>query len=390
MNEIETEALLRAIKIAEFGLYSTTPNPRVGAVIIKNGKIVAEGFHQKAGAEHAEINAINNAQQKGIDLRGATMAVSLEPCCHFNRTPPCSKRLIAEGFSKVLIATIDPNPKVAGGGVAELKNAGIAVEFAYDDIKTLARKLNFSFFYKQQTGLPWTNLKLALFKNGATAFPANTQLQWISNLSSRADVQYWRARSCAILTTAQSVITDNPKLNVRNPPKLYPEQINENSRQPLKIILDRENKLFNIAQAQKLNIFNSGEVLSIINCEAPQKSQLPENINWQFLKLQVENENYFKSLFNELGKLAINELIIEAGAGLAQGLLAENYINQLTLYYASEEQKMGLAINKINSFIPEQLSINSQWQIDDKTKFDGDERVILYSRKDLELLLKVK
>ncbi len=215
----------RALALAARGLYTTDPNPRVGCVLVKDGQIVGEGWHERAGEAHAEVMALRSA---GAAARGATAYVTLEPCSHHGRTPPCADALIAAGILRVICASIDPNPQVAGAGVKRLEGAQIAVSVGLHGAE--ARALNVGFFSRFERGRPWIRLKLAMSLDGRTA-PAGGGRLWISGEASRADVQHWRARSSAILTGAGTVRVDDPRLDVRLD---YGPWV----RQPLRVVLD--------------------------------------------------------------------------------------------------------------------------------------------------------
>jgi diaminohydroxyphosphoribosylaminopyrimidine deaminase/5-amino-6-(5-phosphoribosylamino)uracil reductase len=217
--------LVRALDLAARGLYTTDPNPRVGCVIANADRVLGEGWHERAGEGHAEVLALRAA---GSQARGATAYVSLEPCSHTGRTPPCADALIAAGVARVLCCTRDPNPKVAGGGIERLERAGIEVQVG--TFADEARRLNIGYFSRHERGRPYVRLKLAMSLDGRTA-PAGGGRTWISGDASRADVQSWRARSSAVLTGAGTVRSDDPQLNVR---LNYGPWV----RQPLRVVLD--------------------------------------------------------------------------------------------------------------------------------------------------------
>src|SRR5512146_1066052 len=208
--------MARALRLAERGLYTTQPNPRVGCVIAHGETIVGEGWHQRAGEPHAEVFALREAAERA---RGATAYVTLEPCAHFGRTPPCADALIAAGVARVVAASDDTNPKVAGDGLRRLLAAGIAVDVGL--MREAARELNRGFFSRIERGRPWVRVKLAMSLDGRTAL-ANGASKWITGEAARADVQRWRARSSAILTGSGTVLADNPNLTVRGLEPLSP------------------------------------------------------------------------------------------------------------------------------------------------------------------------
>src|SRR6266481_9548694 len=207
-NPQESVRMARALELAERGLYTTDPNPRVGCVLARDGQVVGEGWHARAGEPHAEVMALRAAAERA---RGAVAYVTLEPCCHTGRTPPCADALIAAGIVRVVCAAVDPNPKVAGGGIKHLEGAGIGVTVGL--LADRARALNIGFFSRFERGRPFIRLKLAMSLDARTAPPSGGSA-WITGEASRADVQMWRARSSAILTGASTVRVDDPRLDV--------------------------------------------------------------------------------------------------------------------------------------------------------------------------------
>ena len=204
------ESMARALRLAELGLYSTTPNPRVACLIVKEGRVVGEGWHQRAGGPHAEIHALRAA---GEQARGATAYVTLEPCSHHGRTPPCAEALVDAGVARVVAAMQDPNPQVAGRGLARLAAAGIAVDCGL--LEGEARELNIGFVSRMTRSRPWLRIKLAASLDGKTALE-NGVSQWITGAPARRDGHRWRARACAILSGIGTVREDDPQLNVRD------------------------------------------------------------------------------------------------------------------------------------------------------------------------------
>ncbi|MCX7151035.1 MAG: bifunctional diaminohydroxyphosphoribosylaminopyrimidine deaminase/5-amino-6-(5-phosphoribosylamino)uracil reductase RibD, partial [Proteobacteria bacterium] len=218
ISEADRLHMAEALRLAEKGLWTTTPNPRVGCVIVNNGKVVGGGWHEKAGGPHAETIALAEA---GARAAGATIYVTLEPCSHHGRTPPCADALVAAKPARVVAAMQDPNPEVAGAGFARLKAAGIAVESGL--MQEEARALNVGFVSRMSRGLPWVRMKIAASLDGRTAL-ANGASQWITGTEARRDGHAWRARACAVLTGIGTVMDDDPQLNVREV---------ETTRQPL-------------------------------------------------------------------------------------------------------------------------------------------------------------
>jgi diaminohydroxyphosphoribosylaminopyrimidine deaminase/5-amino-6-(5-phosphoribosylamino)uracil reductase len=210
-SAIDHAHMARALRLAERGLYTTQPNPRVGCVIAHGETVVGEGWHERAGEPHAEVFALRAA---GAHARGATAYVTLEPCAHFGRTPPCADALIAAGVARVVAAAEDPNPHVDGRGFEKLRAAGIAAEAGL--MRAAAREVNCGFFSRLERGRPWVRVKLAASLDGRTALAGGAS-RWITGEAARADVQYWRARSSAILTGSGTGVADDPRLTVRAP-----------------------------------------------------------------------------------------------------------------------------------------------------------------------------
>ncbi|EKO5201341.1 bifunctional diaminohydroxyphosphoribosylaminopyrimidine deaminase/5-amino-6-(5-phosphoribosylamino)uracil reductase RibD, partial [Vibrio vulnificus] len=237
---IDRQMMLRAIALAKRGLYTTAPNPNVGCVLLRDGEIVGEGFHFRAGEPHAEVHAMRMAGDKA---KGATAYVTLEPCSHYGRTPPCAEGLINAGVSRVVCAMEDPNPQVAGRGFAMLREAGIEVLVGL--LQAEAEALNPAFIKRMKTGMPFVQLKMAASLDGQTAL-ANGNSQWITSPQARRDVQRFRAQSGAILSTSKTVIADNASLNVRwseLPSSVQHALPQEQLRQPTRVVLDRQAEL---------------------------------------------------------------------------------------------------------------------------------------------------
>ncbi|MHB8167892.1 MAG: bifunctional diaminohydroxyphosphoribosylaminopyrimidine deaminase/5-amino-6-(5-phosphoribosylamino)uracil reductase RibD, partial [Sulfuricella sp.] len=222
-SAIDHEYMAQALRLAEKGLYTTTPNPRVGCVIVRDGKVVGSGWHQRAGEPHAEIHALTQA---GELARGATVYVTLEPCSHHGRTPPCAEALIQAGVGRVVVAMVDPNPQVAGEGLTQLQQAGIRTDIGL--LEEEAHQLNLGFVSRMTCGRPWLRLKIAASLDGKTALN-NGVSQWITGADARRDAHRLRARSCAVLTGIGTVLADDPMLNVREV---------ETPRQPLRVVVD--------------------------------------------------------------------------------------------------------------------------------------------------------
>lgn len=322
----------KAQALALEALYITDPNPRVGCVIVKNNKIIGQGFTQKSGEAHAEVMALHDAKNKGYeqDIKGATFYVTLEPCSHFGRTPPCTDTLIKHGAARVVIACLDPNPLVAGKGVAKLQQAGIQVDYPLMFEETLA--LNPGFMSRMVTGMPWTWSKLACSLDGKLALE-NGVSQWITGTSARADGQRWRARSSAVVTGIGTVLADNPLLNVR---------LFELCRQPLRIILDGE-----FCSPIDAAIFNGDPVLVVTYTNNPEKQIALQDkgvevwvvdeagiVNCSHTSKGINKHLNLHYIWTMLAQRGINEIHVEAGSGLNSALLQAGLIDELLVYMA--------------------------------------------------------
>lgn len=313
--------MARALQLAARGLFSTSPNPRVGCVLVRDGMIIGEGWHEKAGAPHAEINALRAAALKvGADgtARNATAYVTLEPCSHHGRTPPCADALIAAGVSRVVVALQDPNPLVAGQGLAKLRAAGIAVDSGL--LANEARELNIGFVSRMTRGRPWLRLKIAASLDGKTAL-ANGQSQWITGPDARRHAHGWRARSCALLAGIGTVRDDNPRLNVRDI---------DTPRQPLRIVVDSRLEI-----SPDAAILAGGNSLIACAIDHPEKSAQLRALGAEIILLpNAQGKVDLPALLQELGRRGINEVMAEAGLKLNGSLLRENCVDELLIYQA--------------------------------------------------------
>ncbi len=306
--------MTQALRLAEKGLYTTTPNPRVGAVIVKGGGVVGSGWHEKAGGPHAEINALASA---GSAARGADLYVTLEPCNHHGRTPPCTDALIQAGISRVVVAMEDPNPLVSGSGIAQLEAAGIKVECGL--LEEEALELNCGFAFRMRLGRPWIRLKVAASLDGRTALE-NGVSQWITGDAARRDGHRLRARSCAILTGIGTVQVDDPMLTVREV---------ETSRQPLKILLDSHMRLPEYAKIL------GGELLVVAASQDVGKKANLEALGAEVVYLSDGNGKVdLARLMCDLAERGINELLVEAGAGVNGALLKSGLVDEIVFYLA--------------------------------------------------------
>ncbi len=310
--------MARALRLAARGLYTTDPNPRVGCVLVNDGQVVGEGWHQFAGGPHAEINAL---AQAGNAAAGATAFVTLEPCCHQGRTPPCSDALIEAGVQRVVFAQQDPNPRVAGKGAARLQAAGITV--ASGVLAAEAVRLNPGFTRRMQSGRPWVRCKLAMSLDGRTAM-ASGESQWITGAQARRDVHRLRARSSAILTGIGTVLADDPSLTAR------PEDTDVEIRQPLRVILDSGLRM--PASTRLLGL--PGETLVVSGAD----TTVPPGIEGDAVSVLrvplVSGRPDLAAVLQHLGSLEINEVHVEAGATLSGALLQAGLVDELVIYMA--------------------------------------------------------
>ena len=314
-----------ALDLAKQGEFTTTPNPSVGCVLVKDGEVVGKGFHAKAGEPHAEVMALREAGEKA---RGATAYVTLEPCSHFGRTPPCAKGLVEAGVSKVIAAMCDPNPQVAGKGLQILNDAGI--ESAVGLLEENAEQLNKGFLKRMRTGKPFVQLKLAMSIDGKTAM-ASGESKWITGAQARADVQQYRAKASAILSTSQTVLADDPSLNVRweeLPSDVKADYPQEKLRQPVRVIFDSTHKV-----RSDFKVFSTESPVWLVGEEDYPLTGFP--VFTDYLQLdRNQGETRLQALMAELGKRQINTLWVEAGATLAGALIAENLVDELIIYMA--------------------------------------------------------
>lgn len=312
--------MAQALRLAARGLNTTTPNPRVGCVIVKDGEVIGEGWHEKAGEPHAEINALRKvgAGTTANRAAGCTAYVTLEPCSHHGRTPPCADALIAAGVARVVAAMRDPNPLVAGRGLEKLRAAGI--EVASGLLEAEARELNIGFVARMTRGKPWLRLKVAASLDGRTAL-ANGKSQWITGPDARRDVHAWRARSCAMLTGIGTVKDDDPRLTVRDV---------ETTRQPLRVVVD-----------SRLEISPGAAILEGGNCliacavdDSAKAAQLRASGADVVVLPNARGKVDLPALMLELGRRGINEVMTEAGAKLNGSLLREGCVDELLIYQA--------------------------------------------------------
>ncbi|WP_352297375.1 bifunctional diaminohydroxyphosphoribosylaminopyrimidine deaminase/5-amino-6-(5-phosphoribosylamino)uracil reductase RibD [Pseudoalteromonas sp. 20-MNA-CIBAN-0454] len=321
-NQDDEMYMARAIELAKKGRFTTTPNPNVGCVLVKNNEIVGEGFHQLAGQGHAEVNALAMA---GSKAKGATAYVTLEPCSHYGRTPPCAEGLKAAGVVKVIAAMVDSNPQVAGKGLKILSDAGI--EVAYGLLEAQARALNLGFFKRMEHGLPYVTCKMAASIDGKTALN-NGQSKWITGAAARQDVQLYRAQSCAILTGADTVLVDDAKLNVRKNelPQALPTQLP--LRQPVRVIIDSQNRL-----TPNLALFAIESEIIIFTTKVDKSQHWPHFV--KHIVVTASNSKVdLTAVLKKLAKLQFNTVWLEVGATLAGKMVELDLIDEFIFYLA--------------------------------------------------------
>ncbi|HQV07963.1 MAG TPA: bifunctional diaminohydroxyphosphoribosylaminopyrimidine deaminase/5-amino-6-(5-phosphoribosylamino)uracil reductase RibD [Thauera sp.] len=308
-------AMARALQLAARGLTTTSPNPRVGCVLMHDGRIVGEGWHARAGEPHAEIHALRAA---GSAARGATAYVTLEPCSHHGRTPPCADALIEAGVARVVSAMEDPNPLVAGQGMARLRAAGIITEHGL--LASEAHELNIGFVSRMSRGRPWVRLKAAATLDGKTALN-NGVSQWITGPAARADGHRWRARACAILTGIGTVREDDPQLTVRDVPC---------SRQPLRVLVDAT-----LAVSPEARILQGEPILiATASANATRIQALSARGHDVLVLPNAAGKVDLPRLMTEFGTRGLNEVHVEAGFKLNGSLLREGCVDELLLYLA--------------------------------------------------------
>ena len=349
------EFMTRAIELARKGLYTTTPNPRVGCVIVQEQLTVGEGWHHRAGEPHAEVVALAEAAGQ---LRGATVYVTLEPCSHFGRTPPCVDALIDAQVGRVIVAMQDPNPSVDGRGLKRLRDAGIEVRCGL--LEQEARELNIGFVSRMSRNRPWVRLKLATSLDGLTALPDGTS-QWITCEAARRDGHAWRARACAILTGIGTVRDDNPQLSVR---------LVETPRQPMKVVVD-----------SRLEIDLEAAVLkgapTLIACAIDNPAKVRELQDRGCEVLPMANGRGkvdLAALMTELAVRGINELHVEAGHKLNGSLIQAGMVDELLMYLAPSLLGKGLPGFELDA--PPDLAHCRMLRFTDVERFGADLRVL--------------
>lgn len=315
----DAEFMSRALHLAERGLYTTDPNPRVGCVIVKDGQIVGEGWHRQAGGPHAEVEAL---RQSGARAHGATAYVSLEPCCHHGKTPPCTDALISAGIARVVAAMKDPNPRVAGEGLKTLRDAGVDV--ACGLLENAATALNPGFCKRMKTGRPYIRSKLAMSLDGRTALPSG-ESKWITGEDARRDAHRLRARSSAIVTGIGTALQDDPELTAR-----LPETAGE-ILQPVRVVLDSR-----LRMAANMHLAGGGNravVLTTVSDEERTQT-LSDSFDIETLPATLDGRLDLTAVVDWLGHRQFNEVLVEAGPTLNGALLRENLVDEWVIYLA--------------------------------------------------------
>ena len=345
----------RALALAKRGMYTTDPNPRVGCVLVKNGEVIGEGYTQPAGQDHAEIRALKDARSRGHDLRGATAYVTLEPCSHFGRTPPCANALIEAQVERVIAAMEDPNPQVSGRGLSMLRDAGIEVRCGL--LEHEARELNIGFVSRMTRGRPWVRMKVAASLDGRTGLPSG-ESQWITGEAARADGHAWRARASAILTGIGTVKEDNPRMTVRAV---------DTPRQPRRVLIDSQ-----LDVPPEARILVGAPTLIFCGNLDERHTERAEALRARGAEIvQMANANGkvdLPAMLKALGERGVNELHVEAGYKLNGSLVREGCVDELLIYLAPSLLGMD-SMSMFNLVAPSSLAGRTQ------LRFHGIDRV---------------
>ncbi len=366
MNALDRQRLEEALELAAQAIGLSDPNPRVGCVIGReDGSVLGRGHTQRAGDAHAEVMALRDAAAQGHDTRGATAWVTLEPCAHHGRTPPCCDALIAAGLASVVVAAGDPYPAVDGAGITRLRAAGIAVQMADADLEQRSRELNIGFFSRVQRGRPWLRLKIAASLDGRTALQ-NGQSQWITGEAARTDGHAWRRRAGAVLTGIGTVLEDDPRLDVR----LVPTAL-----QPMRVVVD-----------SRLEMPESARIASppgaVLVYAADADAARVDAWRGRGIEVQQRPDPRGKvdlaAMLADLGARGINELHVEAGHKLNGSLLRAGLVDELLVYLAPRLLGAG---RDMAAFGPlESLADTLDWHYTDVTRIGDDLRVMARAR----------
>ncbi|MFO1388208.1 bifunctional diaminohydroxyphosphoribosylaminopyrimidine deaminase/5-amino-6-(5-phosphoribosylamino)uracil reductase RibD [Cellvibrio sp.] len=369
INSADYAFMAQALRLAERGRYTTMPNPRVGCVLVKDEKVVGEGWHVRAGEGHAEVNALAAA---GVSARGATAYVTLEPCSHTGKTSPCSHALVAAGVSRVVYAMEDPNPLVAGRGIEYLQEHGIQVDGPL--LEEDARALNPGFIKRMERKLPFVRCKMGMSLDGRTAM-ASGESQWVTGKKARGDVQRLRARSCAIISGIDSVLIDNSSLTVRAHELDLPDAEAAAAKQPLRVILDSNIRLNRNAKI----LAQETPILIVHNGRAESEKLMGWPAHVEFLALPANSSIDgggrvdLNALLRELAKRQCNEVLVETGATLAASFLRRGLVDELIIYMApkllgsSARALFDLPLATMSSALPLKISdiraVGTDWRI---------------------------
>ncbi len=350
--------LRQAIELAEGGRFTCAPNPCVGCVVVRDGMVLGRGFHLRAGEGHAEVNALADARSQGHDVAGSTVYVSLEPCSFVGRTPACAATLVEAQVARVVVAMQDPHPKVAGAGVAMLRQHGVVVDTTEEPA---AHRLLRGYVNRVTRDLPWVRIKTAASLDGAVALASGAS-QWITGPEARQDVQYWRARSDAIITGVGTVLADDPKLTVRDE-RLAPYQ------QPLRVILDRQ--LRTPASAAVLN--DGHATLLCHHADTPVPDALQQHEHLQLYALSEENP--LQALLAQLAVLGCNEVMVEAGPHVCGAFARADLWDEWVSYLAPKW--LGNDAQSLAQFAVNRLTDAPTAKVVDVAQFGEDVRLIL-------------
>lgn len=369
INPADYAFMAQALRLAERGRYTTMPNPRVGCVLVKDEKVVGEGWHVRAGEGHAEVNALAAA---GDSARGATVYVTLEPCSHTGKTGPCSHALVAAGVSRVVYAMEDPNPLVAGRGIEYLQEHGIQVDGPL--LEEDARALNPGFIKRMERKLPFVRCKMGMSLDGRTSM-ASGESQWVTGKKARGDVQRLRARSCAIISGIDSVLIDNSSLTVRAHELDLPDAEAAAAKQPLRVILDSNIRLNRNAKI----LAQETPILIVHNGRAESEKLMGWPAHVEFLALPAHSSIDgggrvdLNALLRELAKRQCNEVLVETGATLAASFLRRGLVDELIIYMApkllgsSARALFDLPLATMSSALPLKISdmraVGTDWRI---------------------------
>ncbi|RUO73499.1 bifunctional diaminohydroxyphosphoribosylaminopyrimidine deaminase/5-amino-6-(5-phosphoribosylamino)uracil reductase RibD [Idiomarina ramblicola] len=362
-QQFDHKMMHRALLLARRGLMTTRPNPAVGCVITANNEVIAEGWHHQAGESHAEAHALRIA---GRSAKGATAYVTLEPCSHIGRTPPCADALIDAGVARVVVAMRDPNPRVSGNGIRRLEEVGIQVDVGV--LQSAAERLNPGFIARMTHQRPWLTLKMATSLDGKTAL-SDGRSQWITSAEARSDVQFYRAQADAILSGATTVLADNPKLTVRVEQWPKSRQLPEPLKQPVRIIIDSQHRVSDDAK-----LFESPDPVWLVRT-TPGKASRHPHCHELIIAADEKGKVCLKTLMTELANREINQLWTECGANLAGALIEQQLCDRLMIY--SSGQILGhFGRSVIDMVEPMNLASAPRFKIIDRRQIGPDQRLV--------------